>query len=68
MKGNTPKKNTTHGGKREGAGRKERPQGSSNHTLWLPDKQWAAIEPDKTGYHSRNQFVIDAIQEKLDRD
>lgn len=45
-------------------GRNKRTQGIGNHTLWIPDDIWAAIDKKKTGI-SRNQFVCDAIQEKI---
>lgn len=67
MKGNVPKKNTTHGGKREGAGRKERPEGFGNHTIWFPNWLWEAIDKDKTGYHSRNQFLIEIATKETKR-
>ena|SRR5258707_998430 len=54
--------NYNYGGKREGAGRPERPQGSSNHTLWIPDDLWKEIAPENTGFHSRNQFAIESLK------
>lgn len=67
MTGNVPKKNVTHGGKREGAGRPARPQDFGNHTIWFPNWLWDAISPDNTKWHSRNQFLIDIATKEAKR-
>ena len=61
------KKKKVHGGKRVGSGRPSEFGERENHVLWLPVDLWNKINPENFDVKSKNSFVIQAIQEKLER-